>query len=606
MDQPIKKKKRRRTFLKILSVIFVVLLGAGLYLYSNFNKLLSDALMNAFNSNVVSDVYELKFESLKVDPFNGNIKVMNVSFEPRKQPLSPYPYINSSFTLRTKSLKLMNVQLTTLIRENNLQLEKIEIEKPEVYVALDGEVNIFFPQKDTTTVQKNKSKKKFVEYYSLAEFRLSNAGFNGINNFNGGTFTIHDFNIALTDIIIDQKTINSKFYYKNFDMSIGEASGHVKRGPFSKIYFKDFHLAVDSFEVNKTIDTLIYKFHDCRFAIRAVDLNTSDSALNIKMNALDISYKDSSITAAGISLKPNKTFAEMQKDIKYQRTDVSVSAGAMKLSSIDFDAILRKRIFIGKLMLDSVHASIYKDNTKLVDPKHLPGYPGPQIASIPIPIRIDSLELSNLNLESIEVKKDGVPAIVHLNRGVVHAANFTNLKPEEELAVNLEAFIENKVKFDMKLGLSYSKPQLTFKGHFPRFYLPDLNKVLAAYTPAKIDSGIADDITFSGVASMTQSNGTMKFLYRGLILDMKLKEQAKWKSDVLAFAANSYLSENNPPDSGMPAKIVKYKVQRDKHKGFVNIIIKSAIAGVKETMLLSGENKKAYKKKKKAMKEKEK
>jgi len=605
MNQPNKRNKRRKIFI-VLSAIGLLLIAAILYLYANLNKLLSDALLNAFNSNLISDVYELKFESLKVDPLNGNIRVKNVSLEPRKQPLNSYPYINSSFVLKTKSLTIMHVQLMTLLSENNLQLQEIEIEKPEVNVILDGEVNIFFPQKDTSTVRNNKSKKKFVDYYSLSKFQLSHAAFSGVNNLNGGNFTIRDFNIALTDIIIDQKTFHSIFYYKNFDMSIGEVSGHVKRGPFSTIYFRDFHLAVDSFNVDKTVDTLIYKFKDCRFAIRNVDLNTADSVLHIQMNAFDLSYKDSSITAGGISLKPNMTSAKLQEHLKFQKTDVAVSAGSLKISAINFDSLSRKKIVIGKLALDSVQASIYKDNTKMVDPEHLPGYPGPQIMTIPLPIRIDEIELSNLNLESIERKKDGVPAVVHLNKGSVHVKNFTNLKPEDELNVDLEAYIENKVKFNMKLDFSYAKPEIKINGHFGRFNLPEMNKVLAAYTPAKIDSGIADEINFSGLVTHTQSNVTMKFLYRGLKVDLQIKEKAKWKSDVLAFAANTYLSENNPPDSGSPPKIVKYKVERDMHKGFVNIIIKSALAGLKETMLLSGENKKAYKKKKKEMKEKDK
>ena len=606
MDQPAQKRKGKKKLFIILSVILIFLAVAGIYLYSNFNKLLSDALLKSFNSNVISDVYELKFESLRVDPFRGDIRVLNVSLEPRKQPLNSYPYINSSFTLKTRSLKLLNVQLMKLLSENNLELEQIEIDKPEVDLQLNGNVRIFFPLKDTTKVQATENKKKFVDHYALKEFQLMHAAFNAVDNYNGGKFTIKDFNISLSDFVIDQKAGLDEYYYRNFELNVGEVSGLVQNGPFSSIHFQDLHLMVDSFKVNKTVDTLIYAFQDCQASIRELDLNTRDSVLHIGMNAFDLSYKDSSVTATGISLKPNKTFAELQKSLKFQKTDVSVSAGSLKITRINFNDFFRKRIFIGKLALDSVDASIYKDNTKRVDPEHLPGYPGPQIASIPVPLRIDSLVLTNLKLESIERKKDGTPAVVHLSRGVVHAWNITNLKPDGELTLKAEAFIEDKVKFDMKLGFNYAKPQINIKGHFGRFNLPDLNKVLAAYTPAKIDSGIADEISFSGIVNRTSSSGTMKFLYHGLKVDLQIKEKAKWKSAVVAFAANEYLSENNPPDSGMPAKVVKYNVQRDMHKGFVNIIIKSAIAGVKETMLLSGENKKNYKAKKKAMKEREK
>jgi len=595
--------KKKKIILSIIAGISLLIFGVGFYFYSNLNKLLSNALLNSFNNNVVSDVYELKFESLKVDLFAGNIKVKNVSLEPREVPLNSYPYINSSFSLRTQSLKLLNVQLLKLINDNDLELEKIEIEKPEVNLQLDGAVRFFLPRRDSTLI-KDKTKKKFVDDYSLKEFRLSNAAFNAVDNFDGGKFTIKDFNILLEDLSIKQKAKQDEFYYKKFELNIGEVAGNIQKGPFQKIFFKELHFVVDSFNVEKSVDTLIYRFRDCQFAMQGIDLQTADSLLNIQLNSFEISYKDHSITAGGLILNPTKTFAELQKNNKYQQTDQSVTARSLKISDIKFDSLVRKKIFIGKLELDSVDVTLYKDNTKQVDPEHLPGYPGQSIPKIPLPIRIDSLVLTNLHLLSIEKKKEGGLANVNLHRGMVQVSNFTNLQPDGELRIDADAYIENKVRFNAELGFSYAKPQINMKVHFDRFDLTDLNKVIGAYSPAKIDSGIADEISFSGVISGTQSSGRMKFLYQGLKVDLNMKDKAKWKSAVVAFAANEYLSENNPVEPDMPAKIVNYNVQRDMHKGFPNIIIKSAIAGVKETMLLSGENKKAYKAKKKKMKDK--
>ena len=96
----------------------------------------------------------------------------------------------------------------------------------------------------------------------------------------------------------------------------------------------------------------------------------------------------------------------------------------------------------------------------------------------------------------------------------------------------------------------------------------------------------------------------MKFLYHDLEIDLALKDQAKWKSSVLSFAANTYLNSSNPGSSSVPPRIVKFQVDRDMNKGFVNILIKSVLNGLKETMIMSKENKKEYKKEKKEMKKK--
>ena len=93
----------------------------------------------------------------------------------------------------------------------------------------------------------------------------------------------------------------------------------------------------------------------------------------------------------------------------------------------------------------------------------------------------------------------------------------------------------------------------------------------------------------------------MKFLYHNLDVDLKVTDK-KWQNSVVAFAANTYLSTNNPPSAGLPPKVVHYEAVRDLNKGGFNPIIRSFLSGMKETMIMSKENKKAYKEEKKKWK----
>ena len=88
----------------------------------------------------MSDVYELKFEKLSVNFLEGDVNVYNVELQPREKPLHDYPYINSSFRLRTTKMSLENVELMTLIKSNVLKLDKIEIKEPDVELRLDGNI----------------------------------------------------------------------------------------------------------------------------------------------------------------------------------------------------------------------------------------------------------------------------------------------------------------------------------------------------------------------------------------------------------------------------------------------------------------------------------
>ena len=109
-------------------------------------------------------------------------------------------------------------------------------------------------------------------------------------------------------------------------------------------------------------------------------------------------------------------------------------------------------------------------------------------------------------------------------------------------------------------------------------------------------------MAFSGTATRTNASGTMKFLYHDLDISLALREKAKWKSTVLAFSANAVLPVANP-SADKPVRIVQYHVDRDVNKSFVNLVIKSLLAGLKETMYMSNENKKVYKEKKEKAKQ---
>src|SRR5688572_10524574 len=93
---------------RIVAVSLLLLVSVvGVLVYSNFNRIVSEAVLHSFNSNIISDVYELKFEKLRVNILRGNVKVVNVVVQPREKPLREYSYINSSLRLSAEQITLI-------------------------------------------------------------------------------------------------------------------------------------------------------------------------------------------------------------------------------------------------------------------------------------------------------------------------------------------------------------------------------------------------------------------------------------------------------------------------------------------------------------------
>jgi hypothetical protein len=595
--------KRKYLTLKITGIFLLLVSVAGFFIYTNLNRLLSNALHNSFSNSSMSDVYELKFENLSVNIFDRNIKVYNVVMQPLAKPLNSYPYINSSFKLTTKELALENVNITELLRSGKLKLERILIDQPEIESSINGDVPIFFPFNDTT-IQVNKAeKKKSILSFSLQEFKLINASIHAINSAAMREFNMRKLTISLDDLLIDQQKGMDVLSYKNVDLTIESLDGKMKKEAVKYVSVKKFKIKIDSLYIQKTIDTLMFNFRDFNTNLGALDIQTADSIFHIALQDFEVSYKNKSIQINNILFKPNISDAAMQRKFVYQNTQFSGTVGSLRISNIEFDTLIYKRkLLIDVIALDKVKAAIFKDKTKPLDKNRFPEYLAQQIKSIPIPLLIKQVAVTNASLLNTEKKVDSAYAKVNLNRVSVIVKNITTLPTIQKLVLKGTAYLENKVPFNLALGFDYQRTEFSIDVKFKKFNMPDLNPVVKAYTPATIYAGTCDGVTISGNAYKTYSTGKMKFLYHDLNIDLALKKRSQWLNNTLSFLANSVAANANPAAADLPPREVTFHVDRDMNKGFINIVIKSALNGLKETMIMNKENKKAYKSAKKKMK----
>ena len=607
MELKSNKTSGKLSFKKVLlwffAIIILVLTGAGIFLYNNFNRLLSEALKNSFNSTLISDVYELEFKDLDINFVLGNIKVNNVVLQPRKKPLKYYAYINSSFRFSTKEILLNNVEILTLLKQNRLKLKRVKIEKPTVEITIANEIPVFLPFKDTLAVVADTVKqdvKRPIEGFFLEQFDLMDASIHAENFAKERNLQIEEVDITLTDLKIDQKPGKDFFSYSYFDFYIGKIAGSLQKESIKTISLSDYEIIIDSMEVEKTIDTLIYRFNDFNLGLKNLDLQTADSVFHFTLANFNLSYSENSIKLENFAFSPNISETALQKRHKFQITQFAANVGVLNINGIGFDSLFqRKKLFIDEILIDSVSAKIFKDKTKPIDLKKFPEYLGQTVAAIKLPLAIKQVKATNVNLVNREFRPDSIYATANINKATMSIENFTNINTELPLLMKADAYLENKVRFQVTLGFDYKKPEFSIKGSFPKFNLKDLNPLIQSYTPVTVNSGQVDEIEFKGTAGKTSSAGTMKFLYHDLNIDIKLEEKADWKNSVLSFAANRVVASANPVSEKLPPKVVKFSAERDMNKGFINIVIKSALNGLKETVLMSKENKKAYKEEKK-------
>jgi len=157
-----------------------------------------------------------------------------------------------------------------------------------------------------------------------------------IENFaNERDLQINKVNITLTDLKIDQQPGKDLYSYSYFDFYIGEITGTLQKESIKNISLKDYEIIIDSMQVEKTVDTLIYHFDDFNLGFQDLDVQTADSIFHLTLQEFSLSYNEKSIHLKNVAFKPNVSETALQNRSKFQLTQFAGSAGLISITGIN-------------------------------------------------------------------------------------------------------------------------------------------------------------------------------------------------------------------------------------------------------------------------------
>ena len=139
------------------------------------------------------------------------------------------------------------------------------------------------PFKDSVTVvtPKKEEKKKALNAFELKEFQLIDASFHVTNTGKQRKFSIGKFNISVYDLMLSQEPGQYLSSFNRVTLSVGDFTGDLQKDAFKHISFDKFNIGIDSLEMQMTLDTLIYKFHDLNTGLHNLDIQTADSIYHV-------------------------------------------------------------------------------------------------------------------------------------------------------------------------------------------------------------------------------------------------------------------------------------------------------------------------------------
>jgi len=596
-----KKKQKPIKFKKIIfSILFIIsiLLGGFLYYTTiNLNRIVTENIISIYNQSQLNEYYSLEFKKLKINIIDRKIKILHVSFKPRKDIKPQFFKDNGSMSIHIAEITLNNTDILKIVSDNIINVDELLINESDIELF-----NISSHFKPFSFIKPKVKNDSLQLEISLGEIQINDARLKYITdstNPNGTSFKNFNFNIENFNFKKDLSSVMMSL--SSMKTSLEEAVYNNKKG--INIDLERLSVEINNFSITNSIEKFNYNYKSFLIKLQKPSFTTKDKLYSVTSESITIDELSRTLSMDNIKIIPLLSKKDFVNKYKYQKIRPEISLNKVRLVNINYRNLFDYSDFIAdSLVISGGDINLYKDKQKPFNKNNFPNYLARQIFSIKLPIKIDVVEASDIDIYFSAKQPNNLISKIEIQIDDAKLNNVQNIKPNQQLGLNAVGKIHNSVPFDIQLQFDYSKDVFSFKGNVYKSDLSTLQKPIRSFIPVEIKSGILKSMKFSGHTSRTTSKGNMIFLYNDLNIEIQNNNKAKKKGFqnlLLSTAANTIMLSNNPVHADAPPRKVKFEVARDMNKGFINILIKSLLSGMKESLLPSKENRKQYKEVKK-------
>jgi hypothetical protein len=358
---------------------------------------------------------------------------------------------------------------------------------------------------------------------------------------------------------------------------------------------QDINLVIDDIKLKKDSknDPIGYTYGDVNVLLYDIALHSESGLYDMSLGSFEVSKGDSTIILKDFRMIPKYDKKEHYKNLKYTKERFDVKIGEIAVSGFGFGRVLAGNpLEISAIRIDSVDADIYKDKNLPFDLTKFPLFYNESFLNISLPIRIDTVEITNSRLlyNELTAGRTEIGSIL-LDDFALQAYDLTNMVKEDDtitnemhLYIQAQVMSEGNMNVEVILPLEGNLRRLECSGSVGAMKLSPLNSFLEPSLNIKFNEGTVNRMTFFYTGDDNKTKGWMEFLYNDVDIVLLKKDQEKeW--GFASFMANKMTHSNNPAPGAKDPKIVEIGCNRDKNKGLINYVWRTIQSGMLRTIL---------------------
>jgi len=554
---PIPKVIRISGYILLFFIVFFIISAVLLNVY--FNKKLIENVKERISESTQGK-YALSVDGLSINLLTYSITVNNLMIAPLKIETSP----KAQYLFKAKVVRVIDFSILPYLKDRDLLINRVEFEEPQISI-FQGSDRMSGKEKsdpqDNFSLYKAFSKK--LNSVSIAHIDVMNSRFNiyknGIDSLsvfstNDNSITIHKFSV---NPVTDNQ--NRLFFAEKFEMVMNNFSYHLGSGLYS-LYGKN----------------------------------------------LSASYIDSTLIIDSLQLIPNFSKKEFADEAGQQISRAKINSTTVTCKKMDVKSFFEyNSLIIDKVDITGCIIDIYRDNTLPLKSIVRPSLQT-MVKELPFFVSIDSFVMKNAELKfevlNPETSSTGKVTVNKMNAIITGIKNDTlNYSNDQSIKATVNGIVFNQGKFTeaYTFPLKATKELFYCSGSLSSMSMVSFNPIIRPTKQITIKSGILDSLSFSFIANKNSSQGTMKFMYHDLAVEMMNKKKLKigLKEKLQTFVVNNLIINNNNPGKDGVVRTSKIHAKHNPYRFFMFYSMQSILSGIAPA--IEGERKAEWIQKKK-------
>ncbi|MBS0026236.1 hypothetical protein ACTJJ0_07675 [Chitinophaga sp. 22321] len=544
-----------RRLVKIVLIVFgilvLVVLCTGWYLNRHWNKLLKTELQG-YVTEISDSLYTVKFKTLHLDVLSGSVTLEKASMVADsavyQRLLARKKAPSEIYTISVDKLELKYFKPWRYFIGKDLSAGLLTVTGPNI--IMEQNATVTDTSRPKTAYQHISAKMKSI---FIGKLTLDSTDFKYIFTRKDSSRVIHQFHnlrVRINNFLIDAVALND---------------------PTRFLYARNYEIGMKDY-MHRTRDSLYWLY------VRGIRYDAALRTLHIGQFEIQPRY--------GKVAFQQKTGVQQDR-YEMVLNDISVHELNPRL------LLQEQQIWAQRVNIQSGKVQVYRNRSLPMPPGNKLGrYPHQLLHKLKVPVNIDTLTGSNVNIEYTE-QSPVTGQSGYINFSHVHGTfrNITNIDSivarNRRLVADFDAVFMQSGKLTARFDfmLNDTAGHFAVTGQLKNMNGKDLNAVTKPLGKIEIRSCDIQDLTFNIRGDERRAGGYVKLLYQHLKIAV-LKQDPEHKElkrrGLISFLANSLVIKDANPSKDEKVRTANVTYTRDIQKSFFNLVWKTLFTGVKD------------------------